>query len=347
MIENIVEFGDCRDTMKKWKEQGVQVQTTITSPPYYGLRDYGRDGQLGREETPQQFIDNLVDVFECVRAITREDGTCWVNLGDTYAHSGIGGNNNTLTPNKKVINHEIGVKLPANIKSKDLIGIPWMFAFAAREAGWYLRQDVIWNKPSCMPESMTDRCTKSHEYIFLLAKSDDYYFDNEAIKCATLTKKSKQARPIPLEDKKWIDTSKHKINNTPGVTPHGGFKHNDYDEKNHRSVWTIATQPFSEAHFAPYPDEIVATCLAASTRRGDIVLDPFMGSGTTGSVAKLYGRKYLGCELNTDFRDIQNRRLNSKGANEMLISDPDSVLYVHVDGNEQPEQKNGLESLLG
>jgi len=301
---NTIEFGDCRETMARWATEGVKVQTCITSPPYYGLRDYGHTGQIGLEETPEEFIDNLVDVFRHVREILADDGVIWVNIGDSYYNyrPGVGqrqGKQSIAGQKFSEVENcpKRGLKLEG-LKEKDLIGIPWMLAFALRADGWYLRQDIIWHKPNPMPESVRDRCTKAHEYIFLLSKSKNYYFDNEAIKYdATSTDNTNRNRD---------DT---RLNNTPGRTRMGGLKKNDYTKANKRSVWTVNTKPYKGAHFAVYPQELIEPCVLAGSREGDIVLDPFMGSGTTAAVAIKNGRKYLGCELNPEYESLQQERI--------------------------------------
>ena len=301
---NTIEFGDCRETMARWATEGVKVQTCITSPPYYGLRDYGHSGQIGLEESPEEFIDNLVDVFRHVRNILADDGVIWVNIGDSYYNYRPGKGQalvkQTVASNDQDLPQTCarrGNKLEG-LKEKDLIGIPWMLAFALRADGWYLRQDIIWHKPNPMPESVRDRCTKAHEYIFLLSKSKNYYFDNEAIKYdATSTDNTNRNRD---------DT---RLNNTPGRTKMGGLKKNDYTKANKRSVWTVNTKPYKGAHFAVYPQELIEPCVLAGSREGDIVLDPFMGSGTTAAVAIKNGRKYLGCELNQEYESLQQERI--------------------------------------
>jgi len=302
---NKIEFGDCREIMKRWIDEGVKVQTCITSPPYYGLRDYGVDGQIGLEQTPKEYIENMVDVFNHVKELLADDGTLWVNIGDSYSSGG-----RTSTTNQSLRgNTEYGVTRPPviqNIKPKDLIGIPWMLAFALREAGWYLRQDIIWHKPNPMPESVTDRCTKSHEYIFLLSKSDKYYFDNEAIKepCINSAKEQiakrnkKQHRENASEQEaKYVQHNFSKIDKV-------------YEKRNKRDVWSVNVRPYKGAHFATYPTALIEPCVLAGSRKNDIVFDPFMGSGTTAQVALQHGRQYLGCELNKEYEKLQQERIN-------------------------------------
>lgn len=297
-------FGDCVESMRQMPN-GV-INTCITSPPYFGLRDYVHAGQIGLEETPEQFIDKLVDVFREVKRLLRDDGTLWVNMGDSYAGSGKGRNGDgtpNVDANSKQATSEgttngilVKTKTP-DCKPKDLIGIPWMLAFALRADGWYLRQDIIWSKPNPMPESVTDRCTKSHEYIFLLSKSRNYYYDADSIKEKSLT------RDTNIRDQ---DTTK--LNNTPGRSRMGGLTTNDYEMRNKRSVWSVPTSPYSGAHFAVFPPELIEPCILAGAPAGGIVLDPFFGSGTTGEVAQRLGRNYVGCELNEAYKPLQKQR---------------------------------------
>lgn len=295
---NIIEFGDCRDIMRKWAFDGVKAQTCVTSPPYYGLRDYGHDGQIGLEETPEEYIAAMVDVFRCVRDVLADDGTVWLNIGDSYC--GTGDKGDYVDP--KYANGRNGqsvsmTKKLEGYKQKDLIGIPWMLAFALRADGWYLRQDIIWHKPNPMPESVKDRCTKSHEYIFLLSKSKKYFFDNEAIK-----------EPVK-QDWGTRDRTNGKYHNEgSGLQPHGGLE-KSYETSNKRSVWSVNTKPYSGAHFAVFPQELIEPCILAGAPTNGIVLDPFMGSGTTAQVAQELGRQYIGCELNTDYKKLQDNRL--------------------------------------
>jgi DNA modification methylase len=300
---NKIEFGDCRDTMRRWKEQGIKAQTCVTSPPYFGLRDYGHDGQLGLEETPDEYIKAMVEVFRCVWDVLEDDGTLWLNIGDSYCNSnGFAraspeyqreGRNNMPANDRKLDKlHETG------LKTKDLIGIPWMLAFALRADGWYLRQDIIWHKPNPMPESVQDRCTKAHEYIFLLSKSQKYYYDTEAIQ-------EQAERPEGPGNK----THRH---SQEGIYVSGSQKNlakiGASETKNKRSVWTVNVKPYSGAHFATFPTDLIEPCILAGAPVGGIVLDPFMGSGTTAQVAQNLGRQYIGCELNPAYMELQNIR---------------------------------------
>lgn len=305
---NKVYFGDCRESMRQMAKEGIKVQTCITSPPYYGLRDYGVDGQIGNEQTPKEFIDNLVEVFACVWDILEDDGTLWVNLGDSYYNYRPGKGQRVVAnsiASQKASEFELSAKRGNKLdgyKEKDLMGMPWKLAFALQDFGWYLRQDIIWNKPNPMPESVKDRCTKSHEYIFLLSKKAHYFFDSDAIKEKAHT-----------TDDSNRDRDNSRLNNTPGRTRMAGLKTNHYEMKNKRSVWSINTKPYSGAHFAVYPQELVEPMILAGSRVGDIVLDPFFGSGTTGQVAQNLGRKWIGCELNKEYESLQNERLSQQG----------------------------------
>ena len=298
---NKVYWGDCRDSMRQMKLEGVKVQTCVTSPPYYGLRDYGHDGQIGNEQTPQEFIDNLVEVFACVWDILANDGTLWVNLGDSYANNSSQASNNGRAgfgnERERVIN-----RIGNGYKQKDLMGMPWRLAFALQDFGWYLRQDIIWHKPNPMPESVTDRCTKSHEYIFLLSKKSHYYFDYQAIR---------EEGVIP-EGTKAAKGSEER-QNQKGVNSRP-LEYKIYDGmRNKRDVWTVNTKPYSGSHFAVFPTDLIEPMILAGSRVGDIVLDPFFGSGTTGQVSQQLGRKWIGCELNKDYEKLQNERISQQG----------------------------------
>jgi DNA modification methylase len=303
---NRIEFGDCRETMRRWAQEGVKVQTCVTSPPYFGLRDYGHEGQIGLEQTPEEYIAAMVEVFRCVWDVLADDGTLWLNIGDSYARQG--GRESDQPRHwdgrEKTAGSLHGTRQAQDIglKPKDLIGIPWMLAFALRADGWYLRQDIVWHKPNPMPESVRDRCTKAHEYIFLLSKSERYFFDSDAIK-----------EPCK-QDWGTRDRSNGKYHNEgSGLSPHSGLEKN-YEMANKRSVWSVATKPYKGAHFATFPTELIEPCILAGSRPGDIVLDPFMGSGTTAYVAKGLDRKYVGCELNPEYKDLQDERLATFGS---------------------------------
>lgn len=303
--------------MRRWAADGVMVQTCVTSPPYFGLRDYGHEGQIGLEQTPEEYIAAMVEVFRCVRDVLADDGTLWLNIGDSYAGSGKGRNADGThqeggkqgTNKGTIVGSLIKTEAP-NCKPKDLIGIPWMLAFALRADGWYLRQDIIWHKPNPMPESVRDRCTKAHEYIFLMSKSEKYFFDSEAMK-ETAINAGTRVRLGPKSFSKGQAAAK-------GVAPSGNGNAEHYDVpdfRNRRSVWTITTKPYKGAHFATFPPDLIEPCILAGSRLNDIVLDPFMGSGTTAQVAIQHGRQYLGCELNPEYKVLQDQRIDNAEQN--------------------------------
>ena len=303
-VRDTILFGDCRDTLKEFDGK---ARTCVTSPPYYGLRDYGgEDKQIGQEESPEEYIQNLVEVFRSVRDVLTDDGTLWVNIGDSYYNYRPGKGQalpkQSVSKTKQDLPDKCakrGNKLQG-LKEKDLIGIPWMLAFALRADGWYLRQDIIWHKPNPMPESVKDRCTKSHEYIFLLSKNRKYYYNNEAIK-----------EPVK-QDWGTRDRSKGKYHNSgTGLVPHSGLS-KSYDRKNKRDVWSVTNKPYKGAHFAVYPPDLIEPCIKAGSEEGDIVLDPFMGSGTTAIVSKSLNRHYIGCELHEDYGKLIQKRLSEK-----------------------------------
>jgi DNA modification methylase len=329
--------GDCIEQLKKLPENSIH--TCVTSPPYYGLRDYGVEGQIGLEETPEQFLQKLVDVFREVRRVLRDDGTLWVNIGDTYAGTGKSGGGKQGKRweecGQKIEGPKGGrwMPAPAGTKQKDLLGIPWMLAFALRADGWYLRQDIIWNKSNPMPESVRDRCTKAHEYVFLLSKSPHYYFDHEAIKepavgggevgtgvgwnttSKTDPRDGRADRPRSRRDSFKREGSKRE-QTIPGQAY--GTHRPDREEsawdttmRNRRSVWTMATRPFKGAHFATFPPALVEPCILAGCPVGGTVLDPFGGSGTTAGVALVHGRNAVLCELNPDYAALVPARIES------------------------------------
>ena len=299
-MRNTILFGDCRETIPTITER---PRMCVTSPPYYGLRDYGgEDNQIGQEQSPEEYIETMVDVFRKVRDVLADDGTLWLNIGDSYYNYRKDG----CIPKQTFTNsrQDLPVTTPrrsnklVGYKDKDLIGIPWMLAFALRADGWYLRQDIIWHKPNPMPESVKDRCTKAHEYIFLLSKSKYYHYDNEAIK-------------EPAKDWGTRDRSKGKYHNPgTGLQPHSGLT-KSYTKKNKRSVWSVNKKPYKGAHFATYPEELIEPCILAGSEKGDIILDPFMGSGTTAVVAKKNSRSYYGCELHKEYASLQTDRIST------------------------------------
>ena len=308
-MRNTVLFGDCRDTLKTLHGHittGIaeRPRMCVTSPPYYGLRDYGgEDNQIGQEQSPEEYVQEMVKVFRSVRDVLTDDGTLWLNIGDSYYNYRSDGNYPQQSVSKTRQDLPMHTPVRGNklegYKSKDLIGIPWMLAFALRADGWYLRQDIIWHKPNPMPESVKDRCTKSHEYIFLLSKSKNYYYDNEAIK-----------EPVKQDWGTRNRTNGKYHNPGTGLQPHTGLT-KSYTKRNKRSVWSVNKKPYKGAHFATYPPELITPCILAGSERGDIILDPFLGSGTTAMVAKDLGRSYLGCELNEDYASLQSARIST------------------------------------
>lgn len=296
-MRNQILFGDCKETLLQFDEK---ARMCVTSPPYYGLRDYGgEDKQIGLEETPEEYIDNLVGVFSTVRDCLTDDGTLWLNIGDSYAGSGKGPSK-SLNQEHHHLEHKHSKIVPQGMKPKDLIGIPWMLAFALRADGWYLRQDIIWHKPNPMPESVKDRCTKAHEYIFLLSKNKKYYYNHEAIKEEAVGERWGGNKPIDMNN------TKDEENQFNGLTRPRKML---YETRNKRSVWTVTPKSYKGAHFAVYPPELIEPCILAGSEEGDIILDPFMGSGTTAMVAKTHGRDYIGCELHEEYEDLILERL--------------------------------------
>jgi len=308
-MKNTIEFGDCRETMKKWAASGVKAQMCVTSPPYFGLRDYGHEGQIGLEQKPEEYIAAMVEVFRCVKDVLADDGTLWLNIGDSYARQG--GRESTQSRHWDGRNADPGAMHSTRhasdigLKPKDLIGIPWALAFALRADGWYLRQDIIWHKPNPMPESVRDRCTKAHEYIFLLSKLERYYFDSEAMKEPSADPKGSAAR-----HKSAFGGSKNEALLASDQVHTRPIGMREFDgTRSRRSVWSVATRPYKGAHFATFPTALIEPCILAGSRQGDIVLDPFMGSGTTAAVALQHGREYLGCELNPEYKALQDERI--------------------------------------
>lgn len=266
---NRVHFGDCLETLRRMPDG--MVNTCVTSPPYFGLRDYWHPEQIGLEKTPDEFIAKMVAVFREVRRVLTDDGTLWLNIGDGYTS----GNRGYRAPDKKNPARAMDVRpdTPEGLKPKDLIGIPWRLAFALQDDGWYLRSDIVWNKPNAMPESVKDRPARSHEFLFMLTKSEKYYYDWQAVR-------------EPADG--------------------GGLR-------NRRSVWHVNTRPFAGAHFATFPPELIEPCILAGAPPGGVVLDPFFGSGTSGEVAQRLGRAWIGCELNPDYKPLQDERLQQPG----------------------------------
>ena len=373
-------IGDVRERLKELPDQSVNC--CVTSPPYWGLRDYGTasweggdsqcdhapdkrgsrfatpvatkqgsnmgsgtasrrdcdcgavrvDDQIGLEQDPNDFVSKLVLVFQEVKRVLRDDGTLWLNIGDSYSGSGKGTAGNLgKTHNERHLEHKTGGLIPSGTKPKDLVGIPWMLAFALRADGWYLRQDIIWHKPNPMPESVTDRCTKAHEYLFLLSKSRQYYFDSTAMQ---------EPAKYPLDNRSSradsrAGTSMNSVGGKTGIR-FGGNKYGDSDDPKHatksgneyiatgtrnkRSVWSVTTKPFKGAHFATFPPALIEPCILAGSPKGGVVLDPFFGAGTTGLVAQRHGRKWIGCELNPEYAALAQTRIEDE-ANLFTSSD--------------------------
>lgn len=337
---NQCHFGDVRDVLRRMIADGVQVNTIVTSPPYWGLRSYlpadhpDKAREIGSEPTLKEFLATMVEVFNLCRLALRDDGTMWVNMGDSYA-SGGRASYDALSPNKGNAG-AIGIDRPKceNFKPKDLMGQPWRLAFALQDAGWYLRQDIIWHKPNPMPESVTDRCTKAHEYIFLLAKSERYYYDQEAIlEPVSAGTHGRLSQNVQAQigsaranggaktngNMKAVGRREAPVQDARKLAEAGrGTKNNDsFDaamaimpsERNKRSVWTVPTQSYSGAHFATFPPALIEPCILAGAPAGGVVLDIFFGSGTTGQVSQALGRKWIGIDIDVRNKDLQLERL--------------------------------------
>jgi DNA modification methylase len=347
---NKTHTGDCRALMREFAAGGIRAQCIVTSPPYWGLRDYGVDGAIGLEPTMQEWLIAIGEVFAAAWNVLANDGVLWLNLGDAYANDGkwggeTGGKQAYLDDeNRKRVGRE---KRTTGLKSKDMMGLPWRVAFALQDSGWYLRSDIIWHKPNVMPESVIDRPTKAHEYVFLFAKTQRYYYDLQAIAEPASKESHARAARGRSDTHKWADGGPGNqtiakqspvAGRAPGVNPKarkqdagaqvsGGDRMAGFNERwknkqnesfsnavtdtvlirNARTVWTIPTEPQTEAHFATFPTDLVARCILAGSRPGDVVLDPFMGSGTTARVALSLGRQFIGCELNPKYTEIQDR----------------------------------------
>lgn len=356
MAEATIHVGDCRSVLKALPDESIHC--VVTSPPYFGLRDYGADGQIGLEQTPDEYVQEIVQVFREVRRVLRSDGTLWLNLGDSYAGSWgaqsrgnvTGERSSTLQGGSMLSARQItsaphfengtgSLKNTPGLKPKDLIGIPWRVAFALQADGYYLRQDIIWHKPNAMPESVTDRCTKAHEYIFLLSKSERYYYDHESVKEDAVgdhlpgnnTHRGDAAYEeghIHHRTKSGLVAYAQRQRGKGGRNAfrgQGHFRVGDNgpanrngremryvgagETRNRRSVWTVATRPFSEAHFATFPPALIEPCILAGCPKGGMVLDPFNGAGTTGLVALKHGRNYIGIEINEKYANMSRARL--------------------------------------
>ena len=307
-----VRIGDCLESLRAMPDQ--LAHCCVTSPPYFGLRDYGVDGQIGLEDTPQAFVARLVEVFREVRRVLRDDGTLWLNLGDSYANDGKWGGS-TGGKATAALHGKTGIgrrKLHTGLKPKELIGVPWRVAFALQADGWYLRQDIIWHKPNPMPESVRDRCTKAHEYIFMLSKGPRYYFDADAMKEEAVGRPSGNK----LRKSRPTQQALQRGDQCGSVPWEGG------ETRNRRSVWTVSTKPYKEAHFATYPPDLIEPCILAGCPVGGTVLDPFGGSGTTAGVAIKHGRRAILCELNPEYAALVPERVRSiSGVSEMATDE--------------------------
>jgi DNA modification methylase len=320
--DTIIYCGDVLKTISAFDSNSINC--CVTSPPYWGLRDYGHEDQFGAETFPEEYIENMVKVFREVYRVLRKDGTLWLNLGDSYWNNYGGGSNTMTTGNSKAVKQKGRHNKPKHslFKIKDLVGIPWRVAFALQSDGWYLRQDIIWHKPNAMPESVTDRCTKSHEYIFLLTKSQRYFYDSVAVK-EPLSESSIQRakRKESLIKRTGLGIIGKQV--VGGVDNSHGYAglasgrngKTGYDieggTRNRRSVWSVITKPFKGAHFATFPPDLIEPCILAGCPKDGIVLDPFSGSGTTAMVARNNGRKSIGIEINEEYCEISKKRLES------------------------------------
>ena len=310
---NTIYQGDVLEQLQSFPDECIQC--VVTSPPFWNLRDYGVDGQIGLEDTPEEYVDTMVSVFQEVKRVLRKDGTVWLNLGDSYSagkmtpHTGAARNGRDMSAMSGIIR--------TYNKPKNLVGIPWRVAFALQADNWYLRQDIIWHKPNPMPESVTDRCTKSHEYIFLLTKSAKYFYDADAIREPLQSGPSDIKKMI--ENKDRIDAKHlkddyplHKANTRSKIGRKravGTMNQEGLLGRNRRSIWKINTTPYPEAHFAVFPEKLPELCIKAGSREGDTILDPFFGAGTTGFMAQRLGRKWIGIELSEDYIKIAEKRL--------------------------------------
>jgi DNA modification methylase len=312
-------LGDTRERLRDL--DAGSVQTCVTSPPYWGLRDYGVAGQIGMEATFPEYVEALVGVFREVRRVLRGDGTLWLNLGDCYA--------STSTYNApRTSGGEFGrvaslrqpnAGIPDGLKPKDLVGIPWRVAFALQTDGWYLRSDVIWHKPNPMPESVTDRPTKAHEYVFLLSKSERYFYDANAIRESSKDPEDDKRRVLGDRLKRYAQDAQL-TRSALGTAFSGSEDYTPPEGRNRRSVWTVATQPFAEAHFATMPPALAEPCILAGAPVGGVVLDPFGGAGTTALVARRLGRRFVHIELNPDYLAIARRRVDGEAYQPPLFA---------------------------
>jgi DNA modification methylase len=305
--------GDVRDILPRLKDKSIQM--CVTSPPYWNLRDYGVDGQIGLEDSPQAYIENMAAIFDFLKDVLSDDGTCWVNISDTYYGGGRGctdKNTAKVPPSKKV----------SSLKAKDLCLVPQRLAIALQQSGWYIRNDIIWHKPNCMPESVTDRCTKAHEYIFLMSKTSRYYFD-----CDAIAEPLAESTANDNRTKRGQFTSKRPQRDFPTYASQGSgmLKSRIDGKRNKRSVWNVSTRAFKDAHFATFPEKLIEPCILAGSRRGDVVLDPFMGSGTTAAVCERLGRRWIGIELNEKYCQIAAKRIKEQISKYALFSKKDNL----------------------
>ena len=342
---NLIEYGDNRTTMKRWHTEGVKAQMCVTSPPYFGLRSYlsdtdpNKSQEIGFNQSLSEYISSLVDTFRCVWDILEDDGTLWLNIGDSYY--GSGGYSSTTVSSKTSISGKQGSKgaLPTkgtgslsvdpNIKPKDLIGVPWRLAFALQDDGWYLRSDIIWEKGNVMPESVRDRPTRSHEYLFLLSKSPQYYYDHLSI--------LEPHNLAYVQARKTFNNSKsdnHRQDRDASfVLKYDGKPIGNPLGRNKRDVWHVNTAPYKGSHFAVFPSKLIEPCIKAGSKVNDIVLDPFMGSGTTASVCIDLDRQYLGCELNESYKPLIERRIH-ESINKERYSELFSTELVEIDDSD-------------
>lgn len=329
MKTNQIIQGDALTELKKIPDNSIDC--VVTSPPYFGLRDYGVRGQSGMEKDPLIYVRGMVKLFRQVRRVLKKDGTVWLNLGDTYANRSRPGLSSPMNRDRRKAGKQKKVKVPAGWKSKDLCGIPWRVALALQKDGWYLRQDIIWHKPNPMPESVNDRCTKSHEYIFLLSKNSRYYFDADAIKEPSTGRAMGNGHNHPgawgqgdeprtavelqtVKHRKMGSADKRIGGSGTGLHGHSGNKLANgtiLEDRNKRSVWSVGTKPFKGAHFATFPEALIEPMILAGCPRGGVCLDPFMGAGTTAIVALKHGRKYLGIDLSKKYIKMANERINA------------------------------------
>lgn len=303
--KNVILTGDALEWLRQLPDNSIN--TCVTSPPYWGLRDYGVAGQIGLEKTPEEYVDKLVEVFREVKRVLRDDGTLWLNLGDSYYNYRLGKGQTLVKQTVSKTKQDLSDTCPrrgnklVGLKEKDLVGIPWRVAFALQADGWYLRSDIIWHKPNAMPESVKDRPTKAHEYIFLLAKSEKYYYDYESIKEPAIN----AGKTVKTNGADGM------VGGYDGYRTRDGFKRGITvkEKKNKRTVWSITTKPFKETHFAVFPPDLIEPCVLAGCPEGGIVLDPFFGAGTTGLVARRHNRNFIGIELNPQYVEIAKNRI--------------------------------------